>query len=74
MNSLTRIAARLRLRGLPLRAERSVSRAIGDTTDTPLGRATERLERLHPHRSGVLALADGHDAFATRMLLAEAAE
>ncbi|MBE2242857.1 MAG: phospholipase D family protein [Burkholderiaceae bacterium] len=74
MNALTRLAALLGLPTLPPRGTREASRSIEDTDGTRLGRATERLERLHPGRSGVLALTEGHDAFATRMLLAEAAE
>ncbi len=74
MKALTRIAAICGLRTLPPLEDRSESRALEDTAETRLGRATAPLARTHSGQSGVLALAEGHDAFATRMLLAEAAE
>jgi putative cardiolipin synthase len=42
--------------------------------DTRLGRACGPLVQAHPGRSGIVALPDGHDAFAVRALLADAAE
>ena len=45
-----------------------------ETADTRLGRATSPQAQAHPGQSGVLMLAEGREAFATRMLLAEAAE
>ena len=42
--------------------------------DTRLGRACTPLVEAHPGRSGIVALPDGHDAFAVRALLADAAE
>jgi putative cardiolipin synthase len=48
--------------------------AFADTAATRLGRATELAAQGHGGLTGVLALAEGREAFATRMLLAEAAE
>jgi cardiolipin synthase C len=45
-----------------------------DTRDTRLGRAVAPLVRTHPGLSGVFALPDGRNAFAARVLLADAAE
>jgi putative cardiolipin synthase len=45
-----------------------------DTADTSLGRAIQPLVREHPGRSGIVALRDGRDAFATRSSMADAAE
>lgn len=45
-----------------------------DTATTTLGRSIGAVASAHPGRSGVLALARGHDAFAARIRLAEAAE
>jgi putative cardiolipin synthase len=44
------------------------------TTDTLLGRSVLPIARAHPGTSGIVALQDGRDAFAARVLLAEAAE
>ncbi len=52
----------------------SVTLALTETADTRLGRATAPQSQDHPDQSGVLMLAEGREAFATRMLLAEAAE
>ena len=60
--------------GLPPLADRTESRALHDTEDTPLGQAIAPLARAHPGRSGVVALADAQGAFAARMLLAAAAQ
>jgi putative cardiolipin synthase len=45
-----------------------------DTLDTRLGRSIAPLVQAHSGLSGVFALPDGRDAFATRVLLADAAE
>lgn len=53
---------------------RTISSVRRDTADTRLGRAVAPRVAVHPRESGVFALRDGHDAFAARALLAEAAE
>jgi putative cardiolipin synthase len=45
-----------------------------NTADTRIGRAATPLLEAHPGRSGVVALRLGGDAFAARVLLADAAE
>ncbi len=45
---------------------------LQDTSDSPLGKAALPMVQAHPGRSGVFALADGRDAFAARVLLADA--
>jgi putative cardiolipin synthase len=45
-----------------------------DTGTTRLARVIRPLAQAHPDKSGVVPLADGHDAFAARALLADAAE
>ena len=50
------------------------STALQDTAATSLGRALGPMQKAHPGESGVFAMADGHDAFAARVLLADAAE
>jgi len=60
--------------GLPPLDGRSVSSAATDTAETRLGRAIEPRVAQHPGLSGIRALADAHEAFAARMLLAHAAE
>lgn len=59
---------------LPSLDGRRVSTALADTQTTRLGRSIEPLARKHPGASGVVALADGREAFAIRALLIEAAE
>lgn len=59
---------------LPSLEGRSVSSAMLDTAHTRLGQAIAPDVAAHPGASGVHALADAQDAFAARMLLAEAAE
>ena len=61
---------------LPPQDSRSKSSALplAETANTRLGRATDEQAHLHPGQSGVLMLADGREAFASRMLLAEAAD
>ena len=60
----------------PPQDNRPHSRALQPavTGNTRLGQATEQQALLHPQKSGVLMLAEGREAFASRMLLAEAAE
>ena len=61
---------------LPSLDERSVSKALtpAESSATPLGQAIAPLAAAHPGKSGIHALADPHDAFAARMMLARAAE
>lgn len=62
--------------GLPSLDGRPASSTLPttETADTRLGRATVPQAQAHPGQSGVLMLAQGREAFATRMLLADAAE
>ena len=59
---------------LPSLDGRTASRAFADTADTRLGRAVEPRVQKNPGTSGVVALPNGRDAFAARILLADAAE
>ncbi|WP_336298435.1 phospholipase D-like domain-containing protein [Ramlibacter tataouinensis] len=59
---------------LPPLADRPPSPPVPDTAATVLGRGIGAAAAAHPGRSGVLALARGHDAFAARIELAAAAE
>jgi putative cardiolipin synthase len=59
---------------LPSLENRSVSTALQDTADTRLGKSVLPLTRAHPGKSGVFALPNGRNAFAARVLLANAAE
>lgn len=59
---------------LPDLKGRRHSTALQNTADTRLGRAIVPLTQAHPGKSGIIALLDGRDAFAARMLLADAAE
>jgi cardiolipin synthase C len=59
---------------LPSLQSRTPSTMAHDTADTQLGRATAPLIQAHPGRSGVFALRAARDAFAARVLLADAAE
>ena len=59
---------------LPPLGERSSSVALQDTAQTRIGRSVGALVQAHPGRSGLIALADGRDAFAARVRLAEVAE
>ena len=63
-------------KALPPLDGRTESRTFqpGETAGTRLGRVTTPQAQAHPGRSGVWMLAEGREAFATRMLLAEAAE
>lgn len=47
---------------------------LQDTSDTRLGQASLPLVQAHPGKSGVFALSEGRDAFAARVLLADASE
>lgn len=47
---------------------------LQDTSDTRLGKAALPMVQAHPGKSGVFALSDGRDAFAARVLLADASE
>jgi putative cardiolipin synthase len=60
--------------GLPSREGLASSAALTDTSETQLGKAAEPLEQDHPGQSGLLRLANGRDAFAARLRLAEIAE
>jgi len=59
---------------LPALDGRSVTTALQDTGDTRLGKAIEPALRRHPGKSGIVALANGREAFAARALLADAAQ
>lgn len=59
---------------LPSLENRTPSTALTDTGDTKLGRAIAPLVAAHPGKSGIYPLADSHDAFAARVLLARDAE
>lgn len=61
-------------KALPDLEGRSVTTALAHTADTRLAQSIAPLERAHPDKSGVFALADGRDAFAARALLARAAD
>ncbi len=54
--------------------DRSSSAVLQDTSDTRLGKAALPMVQAHPGKSGVFALSDGRDAFAARVLLADASE
>lgn len=62
--------------GLPSLDKRSESRALTPeaSQDTALGRGIAPLAAAHPGKSGIHPLADAHDAFAARMMLARAAQ
>lgn len=59
---------------LPSLKGRSQSVAIQDTADTSLGALLEPLVLAHPGKSGVIPLANGPRALATRIFLANAAQ
>lgn len=59
---------------LPPIGVRTESAQLEAGADTRLKRALAPILAAHPGKAGVFALADGHDAFAARALLAEAAE
>jgi cardiolipin synthase C len=59
---------------LPSLENRRTSTALLDTRDTRLGRAVAPLADAHPGKSGIYPLPDAREAFAARVLLAQAAE
>ncbi|MFC5459772.1 phospholipase D family protein [Massilia niabensis] len=59
---------------LPPLGPRAVSTALEGSQSTRLGQAIVPLAAAHPGRSGVVALPDGSNAFATRVLFARSAE
>ncbi|HEY9279427.1 MAG TPA: phospholipase D family protein [Eoetvoesiella sp.] len=59
---------------LPSLDGRSTSVTLLDTANTRLGKAVMPAVRAHPGKSGVIALTDGSDAFAARVLLTDAAQ
>ncbi len=59
---------------LPTLEGRSASTVLRDTADTRLGRSIEPLVGARPGQAGIVALAQGRDAFAARSLLADAAD
>ena len=62
------------LNKLPSLAGRTQSTAIPASSDTRIGRAIGPQLAAHPALSGIHALPDARDAFASRMLLADGAE
>jgi putative cardiolipin synthase len=74
---LVAIALGLLLSGcasLPENLEREPSIALANTDDTRLGRAITRRVAANPGQSGIYALSNARDAFAARVLLAQAAD
>jgi putative cardiolipin synthase len=61
-------------RSLPSLDRRHPSIAFTDTDSTSLGRAIGPLSKHHRGKSGIYSLRQGRQAFAARMLLAQAAE
>jgi len=59
---------------LPPMPERPAVRALAPSSASGLGRATLAHARPHPGQTGVVAIADGHVAFAVRLALVRAAE
>lgn len=61
---------------LPSLEGRTVSQALSpaEASSTALGRALVPQVRTYPGKSGIYSLADAHDAFAARVLLARSAE
>ena len=59
---------------LPPLDGRPTTSALADTAGTRLGRAVETVAAEHPGKTGIHPLPEPHDAFATRVLLAAAAE
>jgi putative cardiolipin synthase len=60
--------------GLPSLEGRTATSALADTAGTRLGRAVAPSVAANPGKTGIYALPEAHDAFATRALLAAAAE
>ena len=59
---------------LPPAGNRQASSALTDTGNTKLGVAIAPLVQAHPGVSGIYPLTSGRDAFAARVLLADAAQ
>ncbi|MDN5752273.1 MAG: phospholipase D family protein [Nitrosospira sp.] len=59
---------------LPSLENRNTSTTLVDTGTTRLGKAISPRVDAHPGHSGIYALREAHDAFAARVLLAQAAE
>src|ERR1051326_5668774 len=59
---------------LPSLANRTATGALLDTDDTRIGRVVAPLVAAHPALAGIYPLRDARDAFASRILLASAAE
>lgn len=59
---------------LPALDRREASTALQGTDDTRLGRAVAPASMAHPSLAGIHVLADGPDAFAARVVLAQLAE
>ena len=59
---------------LPSDSARTASYGLTDTAGTRIGKAVAPRAAEHPGLSGVHVLADGRDAFAARMMMADAAE
>jgi putative cardiolipin synthase len=68
------LAAAAGCASLPETVQRTPTRAYADTTDTRLGRSLGPPAAANVGKTGVLALPNGRDAFAARVLLARAAE
>jgi putative cardiolipin synthase len=58
---------------LPDNQDRQETTALADTADTPLGRRITPIAAAHPGLTGVVPLQSGREAFAVRVLLAQAA-
>lgn len=63
-----------RCASLPDRVERNASTALADTAGTRLGQALAPELAAHPGQSGILPLVAAQEAFAARVVLAQAAE
>ena len=59
---------------LPKDVQRNPSFTLQDTSDTKLHSVIQPLVKANPEKSGFHALSDGIDAYATRVLLVDAAE
>ena len=59
---------------LPEGVVRLPSHAIADTSGTRLGAALQPIVRQHSGESGLVPVPEGHEAFAVRLLLAQAAD
>jgi putative cardiolipin synthase len=59
---------------LPIEVPRTESRALTNTGDTRLGQGVRQMLAQHPGQSGIRALAVANEAFAARILLAQAAQ